>query len=130
MKNALAISLLIIISAGALSCGPTSILLVNLKTNDLRYCPVVKGSDACIKRLEELGYIRANRLTRAQKASLGLSFPNRLIFIKVCLTLRLGAKSATALIADCFFPSAVAVNLEHSMDAVVDLAPEENGLTP
>ena len=59
----------------ALSCGPTSILLVNLKTNDLRYCPVGEESDACTKRLEELGYIRADRLTPAQKASLGLSLP-------------------------------------------------------
>jgi hypothetical protein len=75
MKNALAISSLIIISTGTVSCGPTSILLINLKTNDLRYCPVGEDSDACIKRLEELGYIRADRLTRAQKASLGLSPP-------------------------------------------------------
>ena len=76
MKHALAISLLIIICNAVLSCAPTSILLINLKTNDLRYCPVGdEDSDACIKRLEELGYIRADRLTRAQKASLGLSLP-------------------------------------------------------
>lgn len=73
MKHALTI--LIIICNAALSCGPTSILLVNLKTNDLRYCPVGEGSDACIKGLEELGYIRADRLSPAQKASLGLSLP-------------------------------------------------------
>jgi hypothetical protein len=71
MKHALTISLLIIICGAVL----TSILLINLKTNDLRYCPVGEDSDACIKRLEELGYIRADRLTRAQKASLGLSPP-------------------------------------------------------
>jgi len=75
MKDALAISLLIIICSAVLSCGPTSILLVNLKTNDLRYCPVGEDSDTCIKRLEELGYIRADSLTPAQKASLGLSLP-------------------------------------------------------
>jgi hypothetical protein len=69
------ILLLVIICNTVLSCGPTSILLVNLKTNDLRYCPVGEDSDACIKRLEELGYIRADRLTRGQKASLGLSPP-------------------------------------------------------
>ena len=74
MKSALAISLLFIICI-VLGCGPTSILLVNLQTNDLRYCPVGEDSDACIKRLEDLGYIRADRLTPAQKASLGLSLP-------------------------------------------------------
>ena len=67
--------MLIIICSAVLSCGPTSILLLNVKTNDLRYCPVGEYSDACIKRLEELGYIRAERLTPAQKASLGLSLP-------------------------------------------------------
>ena len=75
MKHALSISMLIIICSAVLSCGPTSILLLNVKTNDLRYCPVGEDSDACIKRLEELGYIRAERLTPAQKASLGLSLP-------------------------------------------------------
>jgi hypothetical protein len=75
MKQALTISLLILICDAVLSCAPTSILLINLKTNDLRYCPVGEDSDTCIKRLEELGYIRADRLTRAQKASLGLSPP-------------------------------------------------------
>ena len=75
MKHALTISLLIMICDAVLSCGPTSILLINLKTNDLRYCPVGEDSDACIKRLEGLGYIRADRLTRGQKASLGLSPP-------------------------------------------------------
>jgi hypothetical protein len=75
MKQALTISLLIMICDAVLSCAPTSILLINLKTNDLHYCPVGEDSDACIKRLEELGYIRADRLTRAQKASLGLSPP-------------------------------------------------------
>jgi hypothetical protein len=49
--------------------------LINLKTNDLSYCPVGEGGDACIERLEAAGYIRADRLTAAQKASLGLSFP-------------------------------------------------------
>lgn len=67
--------MLIIICSSVLSCGPTSILLLNVKTNDLRHCPVGEDSDACIKRLEELGYIRADRLTPAQKASLGLSLP-------------------------------------------------------
>ncbi|HXV85018.1 MAG TPA: hypothetical protein VEG60_34670 [Candidatus Binatia bacterium] len=75
MKRALAISVLVIISNTGVSCGPTSILLVNLKTNDLRYCPVGEHSDTCIKRLEELGYVRADRLTRAQKAALGVSLP-------------------------------------------------------
>jgi hypothetical protein len=75
MKHALTILLLLIICNAALSCGPTSILLVNLKTNDLRYCPVGEESDACIKRLEKFGYIRADRLTAAQKASLGVSLP-------------------------------------------------------
>jgi hypothetical protein len=75
MKHALTISLLIMICDAVLSCAPTSILLINLKTNDLHYCPVGEDSDACIKRLEELGYIRADRLTRAHKASLGLSLP-------------------------------------------------------
>ena len=75
MKHALSISMLIIICNPVLSCGPTSILLLNLKTNDLRYCPIGEDSEACIKRLEELGYIRADRLTPAQKASLGLSLP-------------------------------------------------------
>lgn len=75
MKHALSISMLIIICSAVLSCGPTSILLLNVKTNDLRHCPVGEDSDACIKRLEELGYIRADRLTPAQKASLGLSLP-------------------------------------------------------
>lgn len=75
MKHALTISLLMVICNAVLSCAPTSILLVNLKTNELRYCPVGEDSDACIKRLEELGYIRADRLTPAQKASLGLSLP-------------------------------------------------------
>lgn len=75
MKHALTISFLIVIWNAVLSCGPTSILLVNLKTNDLHYCPAGENSDACIKRLEELGYIRADRLTPAQKASLGLSLP-------------------------------------------------------
>lgn len=75
MKHALTFLLLLIICNAALSCGPTSILLVNLKTNDLRYCPVGEESDACTKRLEELGYIRADRLTAAQKASLGVSLP-------------------------------------------------------
>lgn len=75
MKHALSISMLIIICNAVLSCGPTSILLINLKTNDLRYCPIGEDSDACIKRLEALGYIRADRLTPAQKASLGLSLP-------------------------------------------------------
>lgn len=75
MKQALAISLLVIICNAVLNCAPTSILLVNLKTNDLRYCPVGEDSDACIKRLEDLGYIRADRLTRAQKATLGLPLP-------------------------------------------------------
>lgn len=75
MKHALSISMLIIICSSVLSCGPTSILLLNVKTNDLRHCPVGEDSDACIKRLEELGYIRADRLTPAQKASLGLSLP-------------------------------------------------------
>ena len=75
MKRALTISLLIIICNAVLSCGPTSILLVNLKTNDLRYCPVGEDGDACIKQMEELGYIRADCLTPAQKASLGLSLP-------------------------------------------------------
>jgi hypothetical protein len=75
MKLALAISLLIVICNAVLSCGPTSILLVNLKTNDLRYCPVGEQSDACIKQLEDLGYIRADRLTPAQKATLGVSLP-------------------------------------------------------
>jgi hypothetical protein len=74
MKQALTIPLLIMLCDAVLSCGPTSILLINLKTNDLRYCPV-EDRDACIKRLEELGYIRADRSTRAQKASLGLSPP-------------------------------------------------------
>ena len=73
MKHALSISMLIIICSAVLSCGPTSILLLNVKTNDLRHCPVGEDSDACIKRLEELGYIRADHLTPAQKASLGLS---------------------------------------------------------
>ncbi len=67
--------MLIIICSAVLSCGSTSILLLNVKTNDLRHCPVGEDSDACIKRLEELGYIRADRLTPAQKASLGLSLP-------------------------------------------------------
>ena len=53
--------MLIIICNAVLSCGPTSILLLNVKTNDLRYCPVGEDSDACIKRLEELGYIRADQ---------------------------------------------------------------------
>lgn len=75
MKHALTISLLIMICDAVLSCGPTSILLINLRTNDLRYCPVGEDSDACITRLEALGYVRADRLTRAQKASLGLSLP-------------------------------------------------------
>jgi len=75
MKHALSISMLIIICNAILSCGPTSILLLNVKTNDLRYCPVGEDSDACIKQLEELGYIRADHLTPAQKASLGLSLP-------------------------------------------------------
>lgn len=75
MKHALSISMLIIICSSVLSCGPTSILLLNVKTNDFRHCPVGEDSDACIKRLEELGYIRADRLTPAQKASLGLSLP-------------------------------------------------------
>ena len=75
MKHALSISMLIIICSAVLSCGSTSILLLNVKTNDLRHCPVGEDSDACIKRLEELGYIRADRLTPAQKASLGLSLP-------------------------------------------------------
>ena len=67
--------MLIIICSAVLSCGSTSILLLNVKTNDLRHCPVGEDSDACIKRLEELGYIRADHLTPAQKASLGLSLP-------------------------------------------------------
>ena len=75
MKDAITLSLLMIICNTALSCGPASILLINLKTNDLRYCPVSKESDACIERLEEFGYIRADSLTAAQKASLGLSLP-------------------------------------------------------
>ena len=75
MKRAVAISLLIVVFTTVLSCGPTSILLVNLKTNDLRYCPVGEQGDACIKRLEELGYIRADRLTPEQKATLGVSLP-------------------------------------------------------
>jgi hypothetical protein len=75
MKHALAISLLIVVCNAVLSCAPTSILLVNLKTNDLRYCPVGEQSDACIKQLEDLGYIRADRLTPAQKATLGVSLP-------------------------------------------------------
>jgi hypothetical protein len=75
MKHALAISLLLIVCNVILSCAPTSILLVNLKTNDLRYCPVGEQSEVCVKQLEELGYIRADRLTRAQKATLGLSPP-------------------------------------------------------
>jgi hypothetical protein len=75
MKHALTVSFMIIICHAVLSCGPASILLVNLKTNDLRYCPVSEDSDVCIKRLEELGYIRADRLTPAQKARLGLSLP-------------------------------------------------------
>jgi hypothetical protein len=75
MKNGLVILLLVIICNTVLSCGPTSILLVNLKTNDLRYCPVGQQGDACIKRLEELGYIRADRLTPEQKATLGVSLP-------------------------------------------------------
>jgi hypothetical protein len=75
MKHALAISLLVIVCNVILSCAPTSILLVNPKTNDLRYCPVGEQSDACIKRLEDLGYTRADRLTRAQKATLGLPLP-------------------------------------------------------
>ena len=74
MKSTLTISLLIIICNG-LGCRPASILLVNLKTNDLRYCPVGEYTNACIKRLEDLGYIRADRLTPAQKSSLGLSLP-------------------------------------------------------
>lgn len=57
-----------------LSCEPRSILFINLKTNDLSYCPVGEG-DACIERLEAAGYIRADRLTAAQKATLGLSLP-------------------------------------------------------
>jgi hypothetical protein len=75
MKQALSISMLIIICNAVLGCGPTSILLLKVKTNDLRYCPVGEDSDACIKQLEELGYIRADHLTPAQKASLGLSLP-------------------------------------------------------
>lgn len=75
MKHVLNFSLLMIICNVILSCGPTSILLVNLKTNDIRYCPVDEDSATCIKRLEELGYIKADRLTPAQKASLGLSLP-------------------------------------------------------
>jgi hypothetical protein len=75
MKDAISLSLLMIICNAVLSCGPASILLVNLRNNDLRYCPVSEESDACIKRLEELGYIRADSLTPAQKASLGLSLP-------------------------------------------------------
>jgi hypothetical protein len=75
MKRAVAISLLIIVFTTVLGCGPTSILLVNLKTNDLRYCPVGEQSDACVKRLEELGYVRADRLTPEQKATLGVSLP-------------------------------------------------------
>ena len=72
----LVISLLVIIANTVVCCGPTSILLVNLKTNDLRYCPAVgEHSDVCITRLEELGYIRADRLTPAQKATLGASLP-------------------------------------------------------
>ena len=65
----------IMICNAALSCGPRSILLINLKTNDLSYCPVGEGGDACIERLEAAGYIRADRLTPAQKAGLGVSFP-------------------------------------------------------
>ncbi len=38
MKHTLTISLLITICGALLSCGPTSIFLINLKTNDLRYC--------------------------------------------------------------------------------------------
>ena len=83
MKHALAISLLVTIWNAALGCASTSILLLNLETNDLRYCPVGEDSDACIKRLEELGYIRADRLTPAQKATLGVHFRSRLIFMKL-----------------------------------------------
>jgi hypothetical protein len=67
--------IVIMICNAALSCGPRSILLINLNTNDLSYCPVGEGRDACIERLEAAGYIRADRLTPAQKASLGVSFP-------------------------------------------------------
>jgi hypothetical protein len=61
-----------IVSAAILSCGPNSILLVNLHTNDLRYCPVNRNLESCIQRLLDLGYVRADRLSTEQKASLGL----------------------------------------------------------
>jgi hypothetical protein len=75
MKNTVTLLLFIGISIALPACGTTSILLVNLKTNDLRTCPVGEESEACIKRLEALGYSRADRLTPAEKASLGVSLP-------------------------------------------------------
>jgi len=75
MKPLPALSLVVAICAVALACAPASILLVNLKTNDLRECPTHEDGDACIKRLEDLGYVRVDRLTPAQKASVGLSLP-------------------------------------------------------
>lgn len=68
--------LLFIIGCHAiLGCAASSILLVNLTTNDLRTCPINENSDACVRRLENLGYTRADRLKPEQKASLGLLPP-------------------------------------------------------
>jgi len=75
MKRLSAFPLLAGIGALALACAPASILLVNLKTNDLRRCSANEDGEPCIERLEALGYIRVDRLTPEQKASVGLSLP-------------------------------------------------------
>jgi len=75
MKQKLAIFLPFILCALVFGCAPESILLVNLQTNDLRYCRPGDNSNACIARLEKLGYVRADRLAPEQKASIGLLPP-------------------------------------------------------
>ena len=67
--------LAVMIPVLVLSCGPTSILLVNLKTNDLEQCPVSENTDICVKKLEARGYKRVDQLTRGEKASMGVSVP-------------------------------------------------------
>jgi hypothetical protein len=75
MKSRLAILLPFVLCRVILGCAPGSILLVNLQTNDLRYCPASEKGNACIARWESLDYIRVDRLTPGQKASLGLLPP-------------------------------------------------------